>query len=256
MTAKPTRRQAICRTALAIAGSLASISVPDSASAQAWPSRTVTGVAPFAAGSASDVVARVVFDQLSRQIGQPIVVENRPGAGGTTGANVVAKSRPDGHTILATGALAAAHAIYRALPYATLRDFTPVIPLGSQPLVLVTTPAKGFKTLGDLIAAARAKPDKLQFRVCGCWLSHAFCGRATPRQRRGRISAYPVPRTDSRRHRAAGGTDRLHVRAGCGGSVADQRRQGRRIGRQRLNTRNHAAAGADHGGSGLCRRGL
>jgi tripartite-type tricarboxylate transporter receptor subunit TctC len=137
------------------------------ASAQSWPSRTITTIVPFGAGSASDVVPRVVLDHVSRQVGQAIVVENRGGAGGTLGANAVAKASPDGYTILATGALAAAHGLYPTLPYSTLQDFTPVIPLGQQPLVLVTAPSKGFKTLGELIAAAKARPGALNFASAG-----------------------------------------------------------------------------------------
>jgi tripartite-type tricarboxylate transporter receptor subunit TctC len=107
------------------------------------------------------------LDQVSKRIGQPIVVENRSGAGGTLGANVVAKSAPDGYTILASGGLATAHAVYPARPYDTLRDFAPVIPLGMQPMVLVTAPSKGFKSLGDLIAAAKARPGVLNFTSAG-----------------------------------------------------------------------------------------
>ena len=110
---------------------------------------------------------RIVLDQVSKQVGRPIVVENRGGAGGTLGANVVAKAAPDGHTILASGALATAHALFPNLPYDTLRDFAPVIPLGQQPMVLVTAPSKGFKTLGDLIAAAKAKAGVLNFASAG-----------------------------------------------------------------------------------------
>jgi tripartite-type tricarboxylate transporter receptor subunit TctC len=124
-------------------------------------------VVPFAAGSASDVLPRVVLDQVSKQIGLPIVVENRGGAGGTIGNNVVAKASPDGQTILATGALVTAHALYPKLPYNTLRDFVPVIPLGQQPLVLVTSPSKGFKTLGDLITATKSRPGALNFASAG-----------------------------------------------------------------------------------------
>jgi len=110
--------------------------------AQTWPTRPITAVVPLAAGSASDVMGRVVLDQVSRQVGQPIVVENRPGAGGTIGANVVAKAPPDGNTILVYGALAISHALYSKLPYSTLDDFAPVVPIGQQPLVLVTAPAE------------------------------------------------------------------------------------------------------------------
>ena len=94
-------------------------------------------------------------------------IENRPGAGGTIGANVVAKSPPDGYTILAYGALASAHALYTKLPYDTLHDFVPVIPLGQQPLVVITAPSKGYKTLADLIAAAKAKPGALNYSSAG-----------------------------------------------------------------------------------------
>jgi tripartite-type tricarboxylate transporter receptor subunit TctC len=139
----------------------------DAAMAQAWPTRSITVVVPLAAGSASDVIGRVVLDQVSKQLGEPIVIENRGGAGGTIGANIVAKAAPDGYTILAAGGLATAHALYAKLPYATLQDFAPVIPLGQQPLVLLTAQSKGFKTLGDLIAAAKASPGVLNFASVG-----------------------------------------------------------------------------------------
>ena len=135
--------------------------------AQDWPTRNITVVVPLAAGSATDVMARVVMDQVGKQLGRTIIVENRPGAGGTTGANMVAKSAPDGYTILAYGALSIANALYSKLPYDTLQDFVPVIPFGQQPLVLVTSPLKGYKTLGDLIAAAKAKPGALNYSSAG-----------------------------------------------------------------------------------------
>ena len=97
------------------------------ASAQDWPARNVTIVVPLGAGSASDLMARVVADQVGRQLGKTFIVENRPGAGGTIGANAVAKSAPDGYTILAYGALSTANALYSKLPYDTLNDFVAVI---------------------------------------------------------------------------------------------------------------------------------
>src|SRR5439155_8666271 len=141
------------------------------ASAQDWPTRNVTVVVPLGAGSASDLIARVVMEQVGKQVGkqvgQTFIVENRPGAGGTIGANAVAKSPPDGYTILAYGAMASAHALYSKLPYDTLNDFVPVISLGQQPLVIVTSPAKGYKTLADLIAAGKAKPGALNYTTAG-----------------------------------------------------------------------------------------
>jgi tripartite-type tricarboxylate transporter receptor subunit TctC len=157
----------IARTgALAIALAWLAAAAP-AAAQDAWPSRNVSVIVPLGAGSASDIMARVVMEQIGRQLGQTFVVENRPGAGGTIGAGAVARSAPDGYTILAYGAMASAHALYSRLPYDTLRDFVPVIPLGQQPLVVVTSPAKGYKTLADLVAAAKAKPGALSFTSAG-----------------------------------------------------------------------------------------
>lgn len=138
-----------------------------SAPAQDWPSRTVTIVVPLAAGSASDISARVVADQLGKQLNRTFVVENRPGAGGTTGAGLVAKAASDGTTILAYGALSTANALYAKLPYDTLNDFIPVIALGQQAQAITTAPSKGYKTLGDLIAAGKAKPGALNYSSAG-----------------------------------------------------------------------------------------
>src|SRR5262245_2792942 len=137
------------------------------ARAETWPTQMITAVVPFAAGSASDAMSRVALDQVSKQVAKPIVVENRPGAGGSLGANIVAKAAPDGYTMLASGALATTHALSPKLPYDTLRDFVPVIPLGQQPLVLVAAPSKGFRTLNDLIHTARARPGTLNFASTG-----------------------------------------------------------------------------------------
>jgi tripartite-type tricarboxylate transporter receptor subunit TctC len=96
------------------------------------------------------------------------VVENRPGAGGTIGANTVAKAAPNGYTILIhSSSFASALSLYKTLPYDTLTDFAPVIPLGNTPTVLVTSPSKGFKTVADLIAAAKAKPGAMNFASAG-----------------------------------------------------------------------------------------
>lgn len=147
-----------------------------SALAQDWPAKPITVVVPLAAGSGSDIIARVVMDQVSRQIGQPIVVENRAGAGGTIGANAVAKSAPDGYTILAYGALNTAHALYSKRPYDTFADFIPVISLGQQPLVIITSPGKGYKTLKDMIAAGKAKPGSLNYSSAGVGSASHFAG--------------------------------------------------------------------------------
>ena len=145
----------------------AEIAAPGAASAQEWPARAVTVVVPLGAGTASDVAARVVFEQVGRQVGQTFVIENRPGAGGTTGANAVARAAPDGTTILAYGAMAGSAALYAKLPYDPLDDFLPLISLGQQPLAVVVSPARGWKTLGDLVAEGKAKPGALNYGSAG-----------------------------------------------------------------------------------------
>jgi tripartite-type tricarboxylate transporter receptor subunit TctC len=157
----------ILRRALTLALLFAPFAIASDAAAQEWPNKTITVIVPLGAGSASDIIARVLMEQVGRQVGQTIVVENRPGAGGTIGANMVAKAAPDGYTILVYGALTSAHALFSKLPYDSLNDFVPVMPLGQQPLVIVSAPSKGYKALGDLIAAANAKPGALNYSTAG-----------------------------------------------------------------------------------------
>src|ERR1051325_9461552 len=137
------------------------------ASAQDWPARTINVIVPLGAGSASDILARVVMEQVGKQLGQSAIVENRPGAGGTIGANMVAKAAPDGYTVLVYGALASAHALHEKLPYDSVNDLIPVASLGQQILVVISSPLKGYKTLGDLVAAAKAKPGALNYSSAG-----------------------------------------------------------------------------------------
>lgn len=154
-----------CGVALAVLIALAQLA---SAQSSNWPDRTILAVVPFAAGAANDIVGRIVYEQVSKQVQQPIVVENRPGAGGTIGANTVAKAAPNGYTILVhSSSFASALSLYKTLPYDTLNDFAAVIPLGSTPNVLVTAPSKGFKTVADLIAAAKARPGAMNFASAG-----------------------------------------------------------------------------------------
>src|SRR5262245_64182922 len=98
-----------------------------SAVAQDWPSRNVTVIVPIPAGVASDIIARLVFEQVGKQVGQTFVIENRSGAGGTIGANMVAKAAPDGHTIMVYGALAEANELYARLKYARVGDYTQAV---------------------------------------------------------------------------------------------------------------------------------
>ena len=136
--------------------------------AQSWPSRAIRVIIPFGAGSATDIVPRIVFDQLSPQLGQPIVVENRTGAGGTLGAAAVAKAEPDGYTLLAhSNALTVSPAIYANLPYDTVTDFAAVAIFGTLPAVLIISPEKGFKTIQEMVAAAKAKPGSFNYGSVG-----------------------------------------------------------------------------------------
>jgi tripartite-type tricarboxylate transporter receptor subunit TctC len=137
-------------------------------STQAWPERTIQAIVPFAPGAANDIVGRIVLEQVSKQVGQPIVVENRPGAGGTLGVSAVGKAAPNGYSILVhSSSFSSAYSLYKTLPYDTLNDFSAVVALGKTPTVLVTSPSKGFKTAGDLIAAAKARPGAMNFASAG-----------------------------------------------------------------------------------------
>ena len=136
--------------------------------AQVWPAKPVRMIVPVGAGSSTDIIHRLVLEQLSADLGQPIVVENRTGAGGTIGTAVVAKAEPDGYTLLANGsAHTIAPALYKFLPYDAARDFVPVVPVGTSPSVLVVSPARGVKTSQNLVAAAKARPGALNFSSVG-----------------------------------------------------------------------------------------
>ncbi len=136
--------------------------------AQAWPQKPLRAIVPFAAGSSTDIVPRIVFEQLGLQLGQTIVVENRAGAGGTIGASSIAKSEPDGYALLASGSShTIAPALYPKLGYDPARDFVAVAPFGISPNVLVVSPASAFTTASDLVAAAKAKPGALTFSSVG-----------------------------------------------------------------------------------------
>jgi len=135
---------------------------------QVYPTKPVKLVVPFTAGSATDILARTIGQKLTELWGQPVVVDNRPGAGGTIGAALVAKSPPDGYTLLVHSAAQAYNAsIYPNLSYDTVKDFAEVVPIAGQPNVLVVAPESGYKSVADLVAAAKAKPGQLNFGSAG-----------------------------------------------------------------------------------------
>jgi tripartite-type tricarboxylate transporter receptor subunit TctC len=144
------------------------LAVAGPAVAQDWPAKSIKAFIPFAAGSATDIIPRAVFDQLSPVLGQPIVVENRGGAGGALGVGEVTRADPDGYTILAdSSALTVAPWIVTNLPYDTAKDLSAVIPLGKNANVLVVNAAKGWKTAQDLTAAAKANPGTINYGSAG-----------------------------------------------------------------------------------------
>ena len=157
------------RKSLKLVGAgLAAPFVSRTASAQSWPSKPIKVVVPVGAGSTIDIVSRIVFDPLSQQLGQSIVVENRGGAGGTIGAAAVARAEPDGYTLLINSSQhTVSPAVYPNLSYDTAKDFAAVASLGSSPNVTVVSPAKGFKTLSDLVAAAKAKSGGFTYGTAG-----------------------------------------------------------------------------------------
>ncbi len=153
------------RQAAAIALGLLSATL---AFGQGYPTRPVKIVVPFTAGSATDILARTFGQKLSEIWGQPVIIENHPGAGGTIGAAIVAKAPPDGYTLLVHSAAQAYNpSIYPNLSYDTAKDFVEIVPLAGQPNVLVVAPATGYKTVNDLVAAAKKKPGELNFASAG-----------------------------------------------------------------------------------------
>jgi tripartite-type tricarboxylate transporter receptor subunit TctC len=146
---------------------LVSMSASD-ASAQNWPAKPIKAYIPFSAGSATDIIPRAVFDRVAADLGQPIVVENRGGAGGTIAVGAVVKSDPDGYTILAnSSAHTVAPSIVDNIPYDTAKDLAAVVALGKNANILVVSPAKGWKSVSDLVAAAKAKPGSVNYGSAG-----------------------------------------------------------------------------------------
>jgi tripartite-type tricarboxylate transporter receptor subunit TctC len=136
--------------------------------AQDYPSRTIHLVVPFAAGGAVDVMARLMGAKLAEQVGQAVIIEDRPGAGGILAADAVAKAAPDGYTILQnTSGASIAPALYKSLPFDAQKDFAPVTQITGSTLVVVASPKSDIRSVQDLIARARAEPGKLNYGSSG-----------------------------------------------------------------------------------------
>src|SRR5229473_4815874 len=147
---------------------LSSLLLTFAARAENWPSRLIKATIPFGAGSAADVVPRLVFDRLAAELGQPIVIENRVGAGGTLGTAVVAKADPDGYSIIAhSSALTIAPAIFPNLTYDATKDLASVLMIGSSANVMIVPNSRPWKTVQDFIAGAKAKPGSISFGSVG-----------------------------------------------------------------------------------------
>ncbi len=161
----PNRSNARPAAAVAVALLLA---LPATVLAQAWPSKPIRVVVPFPAGGGIDTVARIVVPKMSEALGQPMVIDNRSGAGGTVGTEVVARATPDGHVLLATFASHSMNAtLYRDLSYDTEKAFAPISLIATVPNILIVHPSLPAKTVGDLVALARKRPGDINYASVG-----------------------------------------------------------------------------------------
>ena len=161
-----------------LASLLVSLAVPLAALAQAFPSRTITIVVPYSPGSTSDLLPRAIAPHLSQSLGVPVVVENRPGAGGNIGAALVAKGEASGHTVLMapSAVLATNQWLYKDPGYDPQKDLTPVIDAATTPNLWVAHPSVPAKTIAEVIALAKAKPGSLSFASGGAGTTSHLCG--------------------------------------------------------------------------------
>jgi tripartite-type tricarboxylate transporter receptor subunit TctC len=171
---KTTARQIALGAALALASLLGG----RIAGAQEYPTRAITVIIPFAGGSASDVVSRIMLDKMSKSMGQPIVVENRPGAGGNSGTAAGAKAAPDGYTLIGggSGPVAANVTLYKNLGYDPVKDFEMISPFAGFTIVVVASKALPVHSLKEMIAHAKANPGKLNYGSVGIGSSQHLAG--------------------------------------------------------------------------------
>jgi len=152
----------------------ATVGSPPAQAQDKYPSKLIRLIVPFAAGGSTDIVARAIGQELSTQIGQPVLVENKPGAGGTVGSDYVAKSAPDGYTLLigTVSTHGAAVSLYAKLPYDPLRDFAPITEIAMVPNLVVVNPTVPVQTLGELVQLAKKQPGQLTFASNGSGTSN------------------------------------------------------------------------------------
>jgi tripartite-type tricarboxylate transporter receptor subunit TctC len=156
------------RVALACLGCMAALSPLLTSAQGAYPNKPIRVIVPFAAGSTTDIIARAIADKMGQSMGQTLVIDNRGGASGTIGQQVVATAAPDGYTIMVhSSSHTVSPSTFAKLPFNTLTDFTGVTPISSTPNVLVISPSKNIKTLKELLAVAKAKPGTLNFASAG-----------------------------------------------------------------------------------------
>src|SRR5258707_1436450 len=148
---------------------LAALVVPAPVSAQSWPSKTIKLIVPYPPGGTSDILARALAPGIPAALGQPVIIENKPGATGNVGADFVAKSPPDGYTLLLAdiGSLAISPSVFATLPFDPVKDFAPVVMIAYSPHLLAVHPSVPAKDVKELIALARAQPNALNFAVSG-----------------------------------------------------------------------------------------
>ena len=156
------------RSFASAAATLAFTGIPGPVRAQSYPARPIKIVVPISAGSTTDVIARLIGETLRVSMGQTVLIENRPGAGGAVGSASVAKAAPDGYTLLTVSSAHTSNpALYASLPYDTVADFNGITMLATLPLILVVSPAKGIRSVAELIARAKAKPGELTYSSGG-----------------------------------------------------------------------------------------
>jgi tripartite-type tricarboxylate transporter receptor subunit TctC len=161
-------RRFFVRSSVATAAALCFVPVTASAQA-AYPTKPITIVVPFTAGGTTDILARVVGLHMSTTLGQPVIIDNRAGAGGNIGGQLVARAAPDGYTILmgTVGTHAINQSLYKKMPFDPIKDFAPLSRVAMVPNLLVVNPAQPYKTVGELIAYAKANPGKVSYASSG-----------------------------------------------------------------------------------------